>query len=128
MRLKHLPMVLSLMPTEVQAGIREVTKKTSEGDQRSGIKVTRDTLFLLSEVEVFGAFDLSFEGEGHQYAYYTSDDRRKKSRLGSNEAEYWLERSPYKSNDVWYCCVTSFGNADRTSAADNNAIAPAFCF
>ncbi len=103
-------------------------KMTSEGSQRSAIAESIDKLFLLSEVEVFGTFDLSFEGEGRRYAYYSNDSRRQKRHLGSSDAELWLERSPYNSNGVWYCCVTAFGNADRTSAMDNHAIAPAFCF
>ena len=128
MRLTHLPALLSLMPVEVQAGIREVAKKTSWGGQSSTIRETVDKLFLLSEVEVFGAHDMSFEGEGSRYAYYTSADRRKKSHRGKSEAAPWLERSPCELNSIRYCCVSASGTSDGAGAEVKRAIAPAFCF
>jgi hypothetical protein len=128
MRLKHLPAMLSLMPAEVQAGIHEVTKKTSAGAQSTKIEESADKLFLLSEIEVFGEVQLSMHGEGDQYAYYLNGNSKKKYPLDSTDAEYWWGRSPNSSNGVWYCCVNSFGSTARTAPDDNEAIAPAFCF
>ena len=55
MRTTHLPAILALMPTEVQNGIREVSKKASVGGASSTIETVSDKLFLLSEVEIFGS-------------------------------------------------------------------------
>lgn len=128
MRLTHLPSVLSQMPKEVQAGIREVAKMSSTGSQRSSIVETHDKLFLLSEVEIMGTSYLTFEGEGERYAYYLDKDHRKKMHLGGSNAEIWLGRSPNRVSNVAYYCIGTDGGSNRAIAEDNHAIAPAFCF
>ena len=69
MRTTYLPAILALMPTEVQNGIREVSKKASVGGASSTIETVSDKLFLLSEVEIFGSTTYSAAGEGTQYDY-----------------------------------------------------------
>ena len=126
MRSTHLPVILSLMPTEVQNGIREVNKLTSAGNESSTINTTADKLFLLSEVEIFGSTSYSAAGEGTQYDYYKAGNSKVKKRNGS--AAYWWERSPRASNSAFFCLVGSNGNANDDIASNAYGVAFGFCF
>lgn len=126
MRSTHLPAILALMPSEVQAGIKEVNKLTSAGSQSSNINTTADKLFLLSEIEIFGSTTYSKSGEGSQYAYYSAGNSKVKNLSGSGRA--WWERSPTGSNSTRFCNVTINGAADYTGARNARCVAFAFCF
>ena len=126
MRSTHLPAILALMPAEIQAGIREVQKKTSAGNQSSSIQTTNDKLFLLSEIEIFGRATYSFAGEGKQYAYYQAGNSKVKNLSGS--AYTWWERSPCSSESDLFCRVSSNGSADAGAASNSYGVAFGFCF
>ena len=126
MRSTHLPVILSLMPTEVQNGIREVNKLTSAGNNSSTINTTADKLFLLSEVETFGSTSYSAAGEGTQYDYYKAGNSKVKKRNGS--AARWWERSPNTSNSTHFLLVYSNGNAYTSNAIYADGVAFGFCF
>ena len=126
MRTTHLPAILALMPTEVQNGIREVSKKASVGSASLTIETVSDKLFLLSEVEIFGSTTYSAAGEGTQYAYYKAGNSKVKKRNGS--ATYWWERSPRASSLTSFCIVYSNGNANYYDASRAYGVAFGFCF
>lgn len=126
MRSTHLPAILALMPSEVQAGIKEVNKLTSAGNQSSTINTTADKLFLLSEIEIFGSVTYSKSGEGSQYAYYSAGNSKVKNFSGS--ASYWWERSPLGSDSTIFCRVYSSGSAGTNSASNSYGVAFGFCF
>ena len=126
MRSAHLPAILALMPTEVQNGIREVSKLTSAGRKSSTINTTSDKLFLLSEVEIFGSSTNSVAGEGTQYDYYKAGNSKVKKRNGS--AAEWWERSPGASGSRHFCVLDSDGNANRSGASFAYGVAFGFCF
>lgn len=126
MRTTHLPAILALMPTEVQNGIREVNKLTSEGNKSSAITTTADKLFLLSEIEIFGLVDYSTSGEGTQYDYYKAGNSKVKKLNGS--AATWWERSPSAIYSEVFCLVGSNGNANRDGASRASGVAFGFCF
>lgn len=126
MRSTHLPAILALMPSAVQAGIKEVNKKTSAGSQSTTINTTADKLFLLSEIEIFGSVTYSKSGEGSQYAYYSAGNSKVKNRSGS--AYIWWERSPYGSNSTYFCYVSSSGDANDYYASSAIGVAFGFCF
>ena len=127
MRNTHLPAILALMPSEVQAGIKEVNKLTSAGNTSATINTTADKLFLLSEIEIFGSINNSKSGEGSQYDYYASGNSTIKTPSGSTAA--WWERSPYYANRYYWCSVGYDGGATYSSwSAEGNHLAPAFCF
>ena len=126
MRTTHLPAILALMPTEVQNGIREVSKKASVGGKSSTIETVSDKLFLLSEVEIFGWTSYSEEGEGTQYDYYKAGNSKVKKRNGS--ADHWWERSPQESNSARFCMVTSDGYEYYEFAGLARGVAFGFCF
>ena len=125
MRTTHLPAILALMPTEVQSGIREVSKKTSVGGASSTIETVSDKLFLLSEVEIFGSTTYSAAGEGGQYDYYKAGNSKVKNRSGS--AATWWERSPHAGNLMSFCGVTSGGGQSHFQSFGAFAAAPALC-
>lgn len=126
MRSTRLPTILTLMPSEVQSGIREVNKKTSAGNESSTINTTADKLFLLSEIEVFGSTTNAFSGEGTQYNYYKAGNSKVKKRNGS--ANSWWERSPNKDRTTKFCSVSLNGDADWDAAGDGFGVAFAWCF
>lgn len=126
MRTTHLPAILALMPTEVQNGIREVSKKASVGGASSTIETVSDKLFLLSEVEIFGSTSYSAAGEGTQYDYYKAGNSKVKKRNGSEAA--WWERSPTASDSTRFCRVYSDGSAYRDLASYARGVAFGFCF
>lgn len=131
MRTTHLPSILTLMPTEVQHGIREVNKKTSVGSigdmDVHTIETVSDKLFLLSEIEIFGSTPNSATGEGTQYDYYKTDSSKIKYRNGS--AAPWWDRSPYITDSRWFCRVTDAGEAFYQHANGfPQSVAFAFCF
>lgn len=126
MRTTHLPAILALMPTEVQNGIREVSKKASVGGASSTIETVSDKLFLLSEVEIFGSTSYSAAGEGTQYDYYKAGNSKVKNRNGS--AATWWERSPCASNSTRFCLVYSDGGAGDGRASIARGVAFGFCF
>ncbi len=124
MRSTHLPAILALMPSEVQAGIKEVNKLTSEGSINITINTTADKLFLLSEIEIFGSTTYSKSGEGSQYAYYSAGNSKVKNLSGS--AYNWWERS--LTGSAYFCRVNNNGTADRLYASNSRGVAFAFCF
>ena len=126
MHTTHLPAILALMPSEVQAGIKQVNKLASAGSQSATIETIACKLFLLSEIEIFGSTTYSKAGEGSQYAYYSAGNSKVKNFSGS--ASGWWERSPHGSNSTGFCRVYSNGNADGNSASYSNGVAFGFCF
>lgn len=126
MRSTHLPAILALMPSEVQAAIREVNKLTSAGSQSTTINTTADKLFLLSEVEVFGARTYSAAGEGAQYDYYKAGNSKVKNV--NSGASVWWERSPRTGSSTIFCSIRSDGSVNNQVAAYAYGVAFAFCF
>ena len=126
MRITHLPTVMGLMPSEVQAAVREVNKKTSAGGRSSTIITTADKLFLLAEVEVLGGTTYSANGEGSRYAYYSEAVRRIKNNP-DNPTSWWL-RSPNDENDLTFCEIRSEGNGATSYPNNASGVSFAFCF
>lgn len=124
MRLTYLPAILALMPAEVQNGIRAVNKKTSEGGNSTTIEMVSDTLFLLSEVEIFGTASSSVAGEGSQYDYYKAGNPKIKKREGVDE--FWWERS--SASGGMFCRVRANGQAGASNASNSLGVSFAFCF
>ena len=124
MRLTYLPAILALMPAEVQNGIHAVNKKTSEGGNSTTIEIVSDTLFLLSEVEIFGTASSSVAGEGSQYDYYKAGNPKIKKREGVDE--FWWERS--SASGGMFCRVRANGQAGASNASSSLGVSFAFCF
>ena len=115
------PKLKQVMPAEVVAALKTVTKKTTAGGASSSIDTTSDTLFLLSEIEVQGTRTHSYAGEGTQYAYYKTAANRKKNRA-------WYLRSPRINSTSCFCRTGWDGEADWSVASEVDGIAAAWCF
>lgn len=126
MRQTHLPAILPLMPTEVQNGIREVNKLTSEGNKTPTINTTANKLFLLSEIEIYGRIHYSASGEGTQYDYYKAGNSKIKN--ANSPKNGWWNRSPIASEAISFCRVNSKGDYSYYSANTSCGVAFAFCF
>lgn len=116
---------LGQLPAALRNVIKTVNKRTSAGSQSSSIQTTQDKLFLLSEIEIFGATTYSFAGEGTQYEYYQAGNTTIKKVNGS--ASYWWERSPYSDHDDYFCSVDGSGYANYGSASGSNGVSFGFC-
>lgn len=97
--------ILQQMPQEVQAGIRTIHKTAMYSTDSGYTNTGADTLFLLSEYEIFGKLNNSSIAstslkEGAQYEYYKTGgaDRRKKYLAGNEGDDYgspwWLRSLP----------------------------------
>nr|DAV49718.1 MAG TPA: hypothetical protein [Caudoviricetes sp.] len=126
MRVEHLPIILKQMPADVQSGIREVNKISASGGRSTSLVTTKDSLFLLSEGEVFGSAINSHPGEGTQYDYYKAGNSTVKDFNGN--AYDWWERSPTANSTRYYCNVKSTGSAVNSSANVTRGVAFGFCF
>lgn len=126
MRVEHLPTILKQMPADVQSGIREVNKISKNGGKSTLLVTTKDSLFLLSEVEVFGSSSNSLSGEGTQYDYYKAGNSTVKNFNGS--AYDWWERSPSTGSTRYYCVVKSTGSSINANSNTIRGVAFAFCF
>ena len=111
--------------SDLKAVIKAANKVSSVGNNSSGLETTSDKLFLLSEIEVFGATTYSFAGEGSQYEYYKAGNSTIKTVNGS--AIYWWERSPRSGYTGSFCGVISGGNAGYSSASGSVGVSFGFC-
>ena len=119
------------LPAYVQSMMKQVKKLTSVGGQSSTIKTSNDYVFLLSEIEIFGDFPYSFEGEGTQYQYFKNAiaNRYKSPRTSNSYASgIWWERSPRHSANESFCVVNATGNTNIADASQERSLAPCLCF
>ena len=125
MRTSTMATLLNQLSSDLKSVLKFVNKVTSKGNNQSGLETTSDKLFLLSEIEVFGATQYSYAGEGKQYEYYTAGNSTIKKVNGS--AYYWWERSPYFGGTVTFCHVTTNGTASTNSASNSDGVSFGFC-
>ena len=125
MRTSTMATLLNQLSSDLKSVLKFVNKVTSVGNNNSGLETTSDKLFLLSEIEVFGATQYSYAGEGKQYEYYTAGNSTIKKVNGS--AYYWWERSPRSGNTNSFCRVGSDGTANDSSASYSRGVSFGFC-
>ena len=116
---------LGQLPAALRNVIKTVNKRTSAGSQSSSIQTTQDKLFLLSEIEIFGATTYSFAGEGTQYEYYAAGNTTIKKVNGS--AYDWWGRSPRSGSTSNFCRVDNSGSANDDPASYSNGVSFGFC-
>ena len=126
MRKTHLRTTIwGQLESSLKSVIKTVNKLASAGNQSATIQTAQDTLFLLSEVEIFGKVTYSKAGEGSQYAYYAAGNSTIKKVNGS--AGTWWERSPYGSGTGNFCSVASGGGAFNNAASSAYGVSFGFC-
>lgn len=125
MRTSTMATLLNQLSSDLKSVLKFVNKVTSVGNGSSGLETTSDKLFLLSEIEVFGATQYSYAGEGKQYEYYTAGNSTIKKVNGS--ANYWWERSPRSGDTYNFCSVSNSGAAHNNYASDSYGVSFGFC-
>ena len=136
MRTVICPAFKSAMPSDLQAVLKTVTKYSNNtggdgSDTASYVTATTDTVFLLSEWEVFGARSYAIGAERNyqaQYAYYSAGNSKVRyhhSSTGST-ADWWL-RTADMGNSFSFGFVKTSGIERSTSANLSIGFAPAFC-
>lgn len=125
MRTSTMATLLNQLSSDLKSVLKFVNKVTSVGNNSSGLETTSDKLFLLSEIEVFGATQYSYAGEGKQYEYYTAGNSTIKKVNGS--ADFWWERSPCSGSTDGFCCVSSYGGASYIGAGNSGGVSFGFC-
>lgn len=127
MHTTHLPAILNSMPSEVQAAIKPVNKKTGMGNNStSGVETVSCKLFLLAEIEVVGYAYFSVAGEGSQYDYYKAGNSSIKALNGMLHP--WWSRSPRTPSQVDFCYFPDSGGSNGASAGYASGVSFAFCF
>ena len=119
MRSTYLPKILTEMPEEVQAAIKEVKKNTVSCGE------TADKLFLLSKAELTGD---TVASHGAQYPYFSGGNELIKNRVGSTAlAKYWT-RDTATENSTYFYYVSTTGEILSQKATGRAYVCPAFCF
>ena len=125
MRTSTMATLLNQLSSDLKSVLKSVKKVTSKGNKQSSLETTSDKLFLLSEIEVFGATQSSYAGEGKQYEYYTAGNSTIKKVNGS--ANNWWERSPCSGDTDYFCCVNNDGSANFYNASNSCGVSFGFC-
>ena len=120
--------LLNSLPSDLQAVLKSVNKKTSAGNKSSTINTNAMKIFLFSEIEIFGTVTHSAPGEGSQYSRFaTTSSRIKYLSNGSGSANFWWERSPYVNGSNNFCVVNSDGDAGRYDSSISRGVCFGFC-
>ena len=131
MRTETMQTLFNNLPDELQAVIKTVDKKATNGSKSTSITTSQDKLWLYSEVELDGTTESGYKDEGTQYEYWashnTDSDRIKKLNNGTGSANiYWL-RSPSTSNSTHFRLVYSGGNVYDRDASNSRGLCFCFC-
>ncbi|MCI8493657.1 DUF6273 domain-containing protein [Anaerotruncus sp.] len=103
--------LLNSLPSDLQAVIKMVNKKTSAGKVSTVINTNAMKLFLFSVWEIFGAKGYSAGNEGAQYSYFaTAANRAKRLANGTGSGNTWWTRSPDVYNGNGFCYANRDGS------------------
>lgn len=99
--------------------------------KKSSAEWVRNTVFLPTEVEVFGVAtygdDQNEWNTNIQYPIYRDSSYYRCKKYNGSRA-WWWEATPNASNSTNFCDVYSNGKSDTRSASDSDGgVAPAFC-
>lgn len=119
--------VRSMLPDELSQIIVPAMKLTRDGGDGEGMVETKDTLFLLSEQEIFGRKIYSKGGEGRWYEWYQQENVSYAKKYPDGSFGWRWERSPYGSNSAFFCLVISNGDANSNYASDSYGVSFGFC-
>lgn len=123
-RTSTIPSILGTFPSAWQSIMTPVKKKTANTQNSSILTETTDTLWLLSQIEVFGDSTQSPAGEGTVYPVFSNDASRIKTV--KNVASSWFLRSFYKPDQGYKCSVGEAGNRGYLRATESSGICLGF--
>ncbi len=122
-----------VLPEELKAGIKQVSKNTSTGNKSTAVETTADDVWLFSLSEM-GATGLSapYSQEGSAYPAFNSNASRVKHKGKDGAATYYWSRSAYAGNTTYFKQVSSSGyvSAGSYNASANSTsygVAVGFC-
>ncbi|MCL2061147.1 MAG: DUF6273 domain-containing protein [Firmicutes bacterium] len=115
--------IVAMLPTELQAVIKTVDKRSYLGKGSTEIAVTADKLFMFARQEV-GNFTGNHEGD--RYEFYVKGGSIVKPLNGTNTS-YFL-RTPVSSSDVWYHSVSYGGSISSNTNANQSNVYVSFGF
>ena len=123
------------LPSALRSVLKSITKYSDNTGRRSNVEstvtMTTDTIFLLSEFEVFGDIQDSNKYEQNyqeQYQYYKNGNSKLRydSSSESDDIPWWL-RSPGISSTGVFCGVSKSGTSFSPGSQYSMGFAPAFC-
>lgn len=130
-----MPQVKAILPSALQQLIRKTILYTDNvgggsGNVSTNINNNSNTLYLLSEFEVFGSITYANSYESSyqkQYEYYEIGNSRKKYKSDSTStAIMWWTRSPAEEYSGNFCGVSDYGTNLANASYASYGIAPAF--
>lgn len=131
------PQIKAILPSDLQAVIRTTTLYTdntgSGSTSASDVTANDNQVYYLAEYEVFcnDIYGNANEpAQQAQYAYYAAGNSKVKYRSNNTgTAALWRLRSPYHSNSIGFCWVSSDGSDSSYRAGSayySAAVAPCF--
>lgn len=135
MRNTIIPTFRNCMPSDLKYALKSVTKYTDNTggakNTASYVTATTDSIFLLSEFEVFGYRTHANSAEQNyqtRYSYYSSGNSviMYRHSLITSTAIWWL-RSVDSGDIGRFCTVNASGISVDSEAAISYGFAPAFC-
>ena len=110
--------------------IKPIIKRTSEGSRSTTIVASTDSVWLLSEYEIFGRLRNAAPGEqplGIDTCYPAFPDAASRIKKIGTSNDNWLERSPTANISTGFEYVTNFGEPQGASATALRGVSIGFC-
>jgi hypothetical protein len=114
---------ISMLPSDLQAGIKTVNKITDGGYSNPTLINVQDRIWIPSIDEVGGSSNLVLEGQGETYPIFTDNDSRIRHTADGDEASYYLRscRKDYNSM-VAYVYTTGIIGVNLSTASKENVL------
>ncbi len=134
MRTDTMATLLTQLPSDLRAVIKQVNKKATAGNKSTTITTSADKLFLLALTEISPQTGAGYKDEGEQYEYWrtikngtVAADRIKYASNGDGSACSWWLRSPYTAYAGSFRCVYGAGVLNGSSAYVTLGVSFGFC-
>lgn len=130
-----MPLIKAAFPSDLRSVIKTSTIYTDNvgggsGNVETNVTSTQDSVYLLSEYEVFGITKLANTYEAskqQQYAYYSAGNSKVKYKHNdTGTAVDWWERSPRSTSANYFCIAYYNGSASDNGVWNISTVAPAF--
>lgn len=126
--------LMAALPADLRAVLAAWTiytdNKGNKSNASANVTTSVDYLPLLSEFEVFGSRTYANQYEQNsqsQMSYYANGNSKVKNKFGdtNNPCSWWV-RSPYSSDAIYFCFVTTGGITSYNTSRWSYGLAPAF--
>jgi hypothetical protein len=102
----------SILPNDLKNVIIEKAHFHTNGNKTTTFGRSSDKLWLPTEWEMSGVSTSGGETETYNkwYSIFSSNDSRKKTRIGESSSDSWWLSSPSVGDSTSFCCVSSDGS------------------